>query len=236
MLEITLGCQLIAEYLNALATKGPGNLLFRGHANKGWAVVPSAFRQGVVGIKSDFELDRWKEAAARFVERPQSDLEWLVLAQHYGVSTPVLDWSSNPLVALYFACQPAADLLGNPVSGNVVAIPRDALRRERSPSRVNVFERWEGAPLLVPSGPMNKRSLAQDSVMTLHCDENKSLLPDYNPEVFGIEVSRKSSALAALRVVGVSSDRIFADINTAAREFVDELAQTAAIRALGTRS
>ncbi len=32
------------------------------------------------------------------------DLEWLMLCQHYGIPTRLLDWSTYVLVGLYFAC------------------------------------------------------------------------------------------------------------------------------------
>ncbi|ATP18556.1 FRG domain-containing protein [Sphingobium yanoikuyae] len=232
---MSVGLKIIASYLEVLADKLTTPAIYRGHADASWKPVPTAFREDGFGITNLLELARWKEIAGRFRDRSLTDIEWLVLAQHYGVHTPLLDWTSNPLVALFFACQSEKGhqgLWGS--SGAVLQITTTDI--ERIPPNRNPFDDWVGRPFLVNAESMNARTLAQDSMMTLHCATNSKMNDGYDPNIFYVEAHSKPAVLSALRMFGVSSERIYADINTAARDFQERLAHDANVRQkLGSR-
>ena len=78
-------------------------LYYRGHSKTSYRLIPSTFRG------DDWSKEDWyyHEIMVRCPEHFQyeSHLDKLVTMQHYECPTRLLDVTSNPLVALFFACK-----------------------------------------------------------------------------------------------------------------------------------
>jgi hypothetical protein len=71
-------------------------------------------------------LERWKQAASGLRGPAPKDLseeQWWALGRHYGLMTPLLDWTEKPYVALFFALRGAAPLFGD--AQEVAPAPRE---------------------------------------------------------------------------------------------------------------
>ncbi|MCP5119184.1 MAG: FRG domain-containing protein, partial [bacterium] len=90
--------------------------LFRGQSDARWA--PQAgidrrqfeeyrrWRGQTRAAHESFLLERFKRSARPYISiEPLNTWEWIALAQHHGLATRLLDWTFNPLAALFFAVE-----------------------------------------------------------------------------------------------------------------------------------
>ncbi|WP_170308212.1 FRG domain-containing protein [Parashewanella tropica] len=90
------------------ALKENNNYVFRGQASENWSLEPT-LKRAMGNIDKQVELkvlETFKKYSLgrRGQNPPQLNTdEWWALGQHFGLSTPLLDWSYSPYIAAFFA-------------------------------------------------------------------------------------------------------------------------------------
>lgn len=199
MQEEEIWVNSVSEFIEKIVQldKEEGTQIFyRGHADRDWELLPSIFRTPN-GVEKEHLLfrDMVAHEPQSFFEC-RSALDYLVQMQHYGLPTRLLDMTTNPLVALYFACQSVADVVAGILSGMQIAaelamkmIQNDPRAKDFTPGEISIVSGIAYVAGALAAGPSVAATHAVEKVLSgLH---GKSLK---NPAVSSVCQSVVESA------------------------------------------
>ena len=198
--------------------------IFRGQTDD-WPLLPRLFRAGnsmELLLELEFRLLTHFKRRGLFLlpSMPGDPTDLMSLAQHHGLPTKLLDWSSNPLMALFFALD-ASIPLKKPVvwmfDPSIIQVKGEHYLR----SGIEITD----AVVVCPHSH-SQRVVAQAGIHTFHPDKrplNEYPLDKCRLNKLVINPDRAANIKEELRDMGIHCATVYGDLNSVCREIVDEL-------------
>jgi hypothetical protein len=209
----------LAKLIEHCAT---GNWIFRGESRADNILQAKAGRVSAeVGAarKVPYRIDDERKALEQFKLQarpylgysPESEIEWLAIAQHHGMSTRLLDWTESLLVAAFFATMNAGISSGKRCDAVIYGVK--GLQQISKQDEDQPFELEE--PGIYRPPHITPRIPAQRSVFTLHPDPTLPFVHRYSKWVVSSKACGNIKKI--LDSCAINESSLFPDIDGLSR-------------------
>lgn len=234
----------LSQYVEYVEKLSKDFSVSRGHSKESYLLLPGALRVDKNGKRKyskrniSYFMNTFKENSHSYLRNPfdiKNDIEWMAMAQHYGLPTRLLDFTDSHIISLLFAVEnafyeedgekeDAVVWFMNPMRLNFI--------NARNANYINVDEVTGASGLDNHDGPvaikcrkLNERINAQSGLFVYFSDSDKKL-EDYNDDEESllkkvvIDKDDKKDILASLYSMGINQTKLYPELVSVVKDII----------------
>ncbi|ENO3976292.1 FRG domain-containing protein [Aeromonas veronii] len=205
-----------------------------------WPLLPSALRHDSISGNRKYTkrairnfLDKFKINSYQYMNTPwdiRNDVEWMLYAQHFGIPTRLMDFTTSHITSLLFAVEKAFQndsetdatvYFLNPCALNQKYLSQSAVVNISGATNINA-DGYDG-PIAVEGRKLNERVNSQKGVFVLFQNDDlplEKLVDENTLKKIIIPAASTKDILSTLFSMGISFTHIYPDLDSVSRDIL----------------